>query len=85
VAIAVGLDGDVLTDAERTHPGIVREGRLEASSAYGGPVPLPACEVPLSEPPPESLASGCGWVNQLCDLVEVRIGVAGSTVRVHAS
>jgi anti-sigma regulatory factor (Ser/Thr protein kinase) len=169
---AVGLDEAVLRDAERTHPGVVREDRLEASPVYGGPVPPAACEAPLSDPPPESLAvafeasdlgrlrtlvakqakvaglrrervaelvlavnelttntirhAGSGgmlrvwskpgelvcqvedsgriddalagrrrglpgvggfglWmVNQLCDLVEVRTGVAGSTVRVHA-
>jgi anti-sigma regulatory factor (Ser/Thr protein kinase) len=169
---AVGLDEAVLRDAERTHPGLVRDGRLSASPAYGGPLPPPACEAPLREPPPEALAvrfdaahlagvrtmvaeratvaglrrervaelvlavnelttnsvkhagtggmvrvwtepgelicqvedagqisnplagrkrglAGVGglglWmVNQLCDLVEVRTGPAGSTVRVHA-
>jgi len=170
---AIGLEDRVLTDAERTHPGVVRGGRPEASAAYGGPVPPAACEMPLSDPPLDSVAvafeaddlgrlrtlvakqaavaglrrervaelvlavnelttntirhAGSGgilrvwseagklvcqvedggrigdalagrkrglpgvgglglWmVNQLCDLVEVRTGVAGSTVRVHAS
>ena len=169
---AVGLDEAVLADAERTHPAVVRDGCAELSAAYVGPEPPPACEVPLSAPPAESLAvpfdaeelsdvrsvvaeqatvaglgrervaelvlavneltsntikhartsgmvrvwtepgelicqvedggriedplagrrrglAGIGglglWmVNQLCDLVEVRTGAAGSTVRVHA-
>jgi anti-sigma regulatory factor (Ser/Thr protein kinase) len=169
---AVGLDARVLSDAERTHPWLVSEGDLEPSPSYGGPVPPPACEVPLPDPPAESLsipfqaddlsrlralvakqaavaglgrervaelvlavnelttntirhagsggmlrvwsepgklvcqvedggrlgdplagrrrglpgAGGLGlWmVNQLCDLVEVRTGAAGSTFRVHA-
>jgi anti-sigma regulatory factor (Ser/Thr protein kinase) len=169
---AVGLDDAVLSDAARTHPRLIREGRFEASRLYGGPSPPPACETPLPDPPAESLAipfqaedlhrlrtlvakqakvaglrrervaelvlavnelttntirhAGSGgmlrvwsepgklvcqvedegriddplagrkrglpgigglglWmVNQLCDLVEVRTGAAGSTVRVHA-
>jgi len=169
---AAGLDDSVLIDAEHTHPGLVRDGRPEASAAYGGAVPPPRCEAPLPEPPPESVAipfdaqdlrrvrtvvaeqaAGAGlrrervaelvlavnelttntvrhagtsgilrvwsergklvcqvedggrisdplagrrrglpgigglglWmVNQLCDLVEVRTGETGSTVRVHA-
>jgi len=166
------LDDAVLTDAERTHPGLVRAGRDEPSPTYAGPVPPAACEAPLPDPPSESLAvsfdaddlgrvrqlvakqataaglrrervaelmlavnelttntikhagrggmlrvwsepgelicqveddgligdplagrtrglAGVGglglWmVNQLCDLVEVRTGATGSTVRVHA-
>jgi anti-sigma regulatory factor (Ser/Thr protein kinase) len=169
---AVGLDEAVLSDAERTHPGLVRDGCLDASPAYGGPRPPPACEAPLPKPPAEAVAvafdaadlggvramvaeratvaglrrervaevvlavnelttnsvkhagtggtvrvwtepgelicqvedagrisdplagrkrglAGVGglglWmVNQLCDLVQVRTGPAGSTVRVHA-
>jgi anti-sigma regulatory factor (Ser/Thr protein kinase) len=169
---AAGLDREVLTNAEHTHQGLVRQGRPETSAAYGGAVPPPACDTPLTDPPPESLSipfeaedlgrvrslvaeqaaraglrrervaelvlavnelttnsirhagssgllrvwrepgklvcqvedggriddplagrkrglAGIGglglWmVNQLCDLVEVRTGQAGSTVRVHA-
>lgn len=169
---AVGLDDEVLADAERTHPALVREGRGEPSPSYTGPVPPAACDAPLPDPPSESLAvpfeaedlgrvrsvvakqaaaaglrrervaelmlavnelttnsvkhagtggmlrvwtepgklicqveddgrigdplagrrrglAGVGglglWmVNQLCDLVEVRTGAGGSTVRVHA-
>jgi len=168
-----GLDDQVLADAEHTHPGVVRDRRLEPSSAYGhGAVP-DDCELPLSPPPPGALerpfdigdlrrlrawvgglaaASGLDadhagelviainelttntvkhadtrgvlrfwraagelifqiedagyisdplagrrhqitgtgglglWmVNQLCDLVEVRTSVAGTTIRVHSS
>jgi anti-sigma regulatory factor (Ser/Thr protein kinase) len=169
---AAGLGEDVLSDAERTHPCVVRQGRLEANSAYQGPVPPPGTQAPLPDPPDGTLtipfgaedlrrlrtlvakqataaglrrervaelvlavnelttntirhagtsgllrvwtepgtlvcqvedgghigdplagrrrgalgAGGLGlWmVNQLCDLVEVRTGAGGNTVRVHA-
>ena len=49
------LDDRVLGDARRTHPGVVRDRRLEPSSAYGhGAVPS-RCEQPLSDPPPGSM------------------------------
>jgi anti-sigma regulatory factor (Ser/Thr protein kinase) len=49
------LDDQVLLDAEHTHPGFVRDGRLEGSAAYAhGAVP-DACEQPLSDPPPGAL------------------------------
>lgn len=45
------LDEQVLVDAEHTHPGVVHDGRLGTSSAYGsGRVP-PGCDQPLSDPP----------------------------------
>ena len=50
-----GLDDHVLRDAERTHPGIVRDRRLEPSAAYDDGTVPPACEQPLSEPPPDAL------------------------------
>lgn len=52
---AAALDDQVLRDAERTHPGVVRDRRLKSSRAYGGGVVPPGCEQPLSEPPPGSL------------------------------
>lgn len=167
-----GLDDAILQDAERTHPAVVRDGLLQESPSYHGPVPPAACEAPLPDPPPDAVAlqfdagelayvrslvaeqgaiaglrreqtaelvlavnelttnsvkyAGAGgilhvwsepgqvtcqvedigsiadplagrrrgrpgtgglglWmVNQVCDLVEVRTGTAGSTVRVHA-
>lgn len=52
----VALEGEVLADAERTHPGIVRDGRLDASRAYTGPTVPPGCDERLPDPPPEALA-----------------------------
>jgi anti-sigma regulatory factor (Ser/Thr protein kinase) len=49
------LDDRVLSDAEHTHPGVVRNRRLEPSSAYGGGTVPPGCEQPLSGPPTEAL------------------------------
>jgi anti-sigma regulatory factor (Ser/Thr protein kinase) len=67
-----GLDDHVLRDAEQTHPGVVRDRRLEASSAYGdGAVPL-GSEQPLSEPPPGALARDF----EVDDLGQVRAWVA---------
>jgi anti-sigma regulatory factor (Ser/Thr protein kinase) len=168
---AIGLDGAVLRDAELTHPGLMRDGKVEESPGYCGPAAPPGCEAPLPDPPAGSAAirfaagdlgrirsmvadwaamaglrreraaelvlavnelttnsvkhAGAGgtlrlwstpgevifevedrgrfadplagrrrgpvgtgglglWmVNQLCDLVEMRTGAAGSTVRVH--
>ena len=45
------LDDQVLRDAEHTHPGVVRDGRLEASPAYGGGAVPSACEQPLVRSP----------------------------------
>lgn len=50
------LDDDVLLDAEHTHPGLVREGRLAASSAYSGGETPAGCDAPLSGPPPDAVA-----------------------------
>lgn len=52
---AVRLHDSVLLDAERTHPGLVRDGQLAPSAAYDGPSVPPACEEPLPAPPSESL------------------------------
>ncbi len=48
-----GLPAEVLRDAERTHPSLVRQGRTAPSTGYLGPhrVP-PRCEQPLTRPPP---------------------------------
>lgn len=76
---AVSLDDAVLSDAERTHPHLVREGRSEASPAYGGPVPPPDCEVPLPDPPAGSLAIpfGAEDLRRLRTLVAKQATVAG--------
>jgi anti-sigma regulatory factor (Ser/Thr protein kinase) len=68
----VALDDDVLRDAERTHPGVIRDRRLEPSSAYvGGTVPQ-GCEQPLSEPPSGALVREFG----VDDLRRLRAWVA---------
>jgi anti-sigma regulatory factor (Ser/Thr protein kinase) len=171
---AVALDDEVLADAERTHPQLIRHGIARTSPAYAGAeLPLD-CDEALADPPPDAVtipfglpslyavrslvtwianqvqlpaertsdlvlavnelatntinhshgggllrvwrlpgrvicqvedsghipdplagrhapaidgAGGFGlWtVNQLCDLVEVRTGSAGTTIRVHAT
>lgn len=66
------LDDQVLRDAEHTHRGVVRDGRLESSSNYGhGNVPA-ACEQPLPDPPPSALA--CEFA--IDDLGRLRVWVA---------
>ena len=49
------LDDQVLRDAEQTHPGVVRDGRLEPSPAYGSGTVPPGSDQLLSEPPPGAL------------------------------
>lgn len=73
---AGSLDPQVLADAERTHPHIVRRGRTIASSAYEGPVIPPGCEAPLPAPPGNAVALRFA----LAQLPGVRSLVAG-----HAS
>jgi anti-sigma regulatory factor (Ser/Thr protein kinase) len=47
-----GLPAEVLADAERTHPILVRRGASLPSTAYLGPGALPPrCDQPLSRPP----------------------------------
>lgn len=53
---ASALDDAILRDAECTHPGLVRDGRLAASPSYRGPVPPAACEAPLPNPPADSVS-----------------------------
>jgi len=61
------LDDEVLLDAAHTHPGVVRDGRLAASSAYGsGRLPA-GCDMPLPRPPPDAVAQDfeiedLGWL-----------------------
>jgi anti-sigma regulatory factor (Ser/Thr protein kinase) len=70
---AEGLDDHVLADAEHTHPGLVRDRRLEPSSAYGrGAVP-DGCEQPLADPPPSALVRAF----EISELGELRMWVAG--------
>ena len=49
------LEDQVLIDAEHTHPGVVRDRRLEPSSSYGDGAVPDDCEQPLSAPPPGAL------------------------------
>jgi anti-sigma regulatory factor (Ser/Thr protein kinase) len=48
-----GSPAGTLTDAERTHPLLLSQGRSRRSSGYLGPDGLPpCCEQPLAHPPP---------------------------------
>ncbi len=68
-----GLDDYVLADAEHTHPGVVRNRRLEPSSAYDhGAVP-DGCEQPLTDPPPSALERPF----EIGDLGQLRAWVGG--------
>ncbi len=70
---ADGLDDQVLADAEHTHPGLVRDRRLEPSSAYDhGAVP-DGCEQPLGGPPPSALERPF----EIGDLGQLRAWVGG--------
>ena len=69
---AASLDDHVLAEARRTHPGIVHDGELQASPSYGGPTVPPACEHPLSDPPPGAL----GVRFDIGDLGRIRVWVA---------
>ena len=69
----VSLDDRVLGDAERTHPAVVRDRRLEPSSAYGSGTVPSGCEQRLSDPPAGALTRAFevgdlgrlrGWVNR---------------------
>jgi anti-sigma regulatory factor (Ser/Thr protein kinase) len=53
---AVGLSPEVLEDAERTHPRLIRDGREHESRAYRGPSVPPGCDLPLAAPPVHSAA-----------------------------
>jgi anti-sigma regulatory factor (Ser/Thr protein kinase) len=47
-----GLPDDVLADAERTHPVLIRQGASQASGSYLGPAGVPdSCRQPLPSPP----------------------------------
>jgi anti-sigma regulatory factor (Ser/Thr protein kinase) len=65
---ATSLAADVLADAERTHPGLIRGGKQRPSAAYSGPVIPLGCDEPLSPPPPDAVALAFG----LEDLVSAR-------------
>jgi anti-sigma regulatory factor (Ser/Thr protein kinase) len=72
-----GLPGEVLADAERTHPILIRHGDSAPSTAYLGPDALPpGCDQPLTTPPPQA------WTHHyLSDLRAVRNLVAESAAR----
>jgi anti-sigma regulatory factor (Ser/Thr protein kinase) len=72
-----GLPGEVLADAERTHPIIVRRGASAPSAAYLGPDALPPrCDQPLTTPPPRA------WTHHyFSDLRAVRNLVAECAAR----
>lgn len=72
-----GLPPAVLTDAERTHPVLLRRGESQPSAGYLGPDRLPPrCEQPLAHPP--AWARRCHY---LTDLRVVRDLVASHAVR----
>jgi anti-sigma regulatory factor (Ser/Thr protein kinase) len=74
------LDDQVLSDAAETHPGLVRDGRLEPSSAYGaGSVPA-GCAQQLSDPPADALSREFG----IGDLGALRAWVADRAAAVGA-
>lgn len=52
---AASLDPQVLADAERTHPHLIRGDETVRSAAYEGPVVPVGCQQPLSQPPAEAL------------------------------
>jgi anti-sigma regulatory factor (Ser/Thr protein kinase) len=68
-----GLPAAVVSDAECTHPAILRNGRTQAAAGYagGGAIP-PACDQPL--PPPPAAAETVGYRS---DLKHVRRAVTG--------
>jgi anti-sigma regulatory factor (Ser/Thr protein kinase) len=66
------LDDRVLADAGRTHPGVVRDRRLEPSSAYGRGALPSRCEQPLSDPPAGALTRAF----EIGDLGKLRTWVA---------
>jgi anti-sigma regulatory factor (Ser/Thr protein kinase) len=73
------LDDGVLLDAEHTHPGVVHDGRLAASSAYGDGALPAGCDLPLSEPPADSVARdfGIGDLGRLRDWVAAHAVASG--------
>jgi len=65
------LDDQVLLDAQHTHPGVVRDRRLAASSAYADGRPPTGCDVPLPDPPPDAVAQEF----EIADLRRLRVWV----------
>lgn len=73
---AEGLSDAVLSDAERTHPCLIRDQDLSPSPTYNGATLPLGCEEPLSAPPPHA-----AWMRfGLEDLHDVR-----ALVSEHAS
>jgi anti-sigma regulatory factor (Ser/Thr protein kinase) len=66
------LDDEVLVDAEHTHPGVVRDRALAASSVYDQGRPPVGCDVPLPGPPPGAEAQDF----EIDDLGRLRTWVA---------
>jgi anti-sigma regulatory factor (Ser/Thr protein kinase) len=78
---AAGLAGEVLDDAERTHPTVVRRGVERRTSAYTrGVIPL-VSDQPLPPPPSEArvLRFGLEELSRVRTLVGERAGAAGLT------
>jgi anti-sigma regulatory factor (Ser/Thr protein kinase) len=98
---AAGLPRDVIADAGRTHPGIVRDGLPQASPCYGGAGGIPpGCDAALAVPPAtaqtlsyrtslralrllvEDHATGCGLsADRTASLVLAVSEVAANTLR----
>lgn len=75
---AEGLPDQVLADAERTHPSLIRDCRLTTSPAYTGPTLPVGCDEPLPAPPP-----GAAWMRfGLEDLFRTRALVSEQALRV---
>lgn len=56
---SAGLPGPVLTDAARTHPALIKDGKETASAGYLGPPDLPPrCNRALPRPPAHAEALG---------------------------
>lgn len=75
----VGLSTQVLADAERTHPSLIRGGKVVASEAYSGPEIPSGCDEPLPSPPPTArfLTFGIDNLARLRTLTDDAASAAG--------
>lgn len=76
-----GLPAEALTDAERTHPVLVRQGQTRPSIGYLGPDRIPSrCEQPLTRPPSwarrRHYATDLRTVRDLVASYAARVGLA---------
>jgi anti-sigma regulatory factor (Ser/Thr protein kinase) len=73
------LDHEVLADAERTHPTVIRDGRRQPSSAYDGSTVPPGSERALPPAPAEAIEHPFGLeeLRAVRGLVSHEAGAAG--------